>query len=192
MTSRSGIPRFGRARWYAGSPYGTTVFRPSLPPDSSTTTRMRSGCFSTLVPWSACAVSAAVVRETNIGRAAPTPIPYRPRVRKSRREQLHAIRHLCCLIRSDLTELVLRRAQHQIEQLAQRRLQLFARPQLGRAEPVPEKADEDGPFLLAEADTQEPAKAHVDSLVHRRRVRVGQDLRQVDRGNAPRDRLRSL
>ena len=67
-------------------PYGTTVFRPSLPPDSSITTRIRSGCFSTLVPSSACAASAADVRLKTSGSPAPTPMPYNPRTRKSRRE----------------------------------------------------------------------------------------------------------
>jgi hypothetical protein len=46
MLSSSAIafstPNVGRNDRYAGSAYGTTVLRPSFPPASSTTTRVRS------------------------------------------------------------------------------------------------------------------------------------------------------
>src|SRR4029453_6517785 len=50
------------------------------------TTRMRLGCFSTLVPCSACAESAADVRLRIDGNTPPTPMPYIPRTRKPRGE----------------------------------------------------------------------------------------------------------
>src|SRR5262245_2601146 len=106
-----------------------TVFKPSLPPVSSSTTRMRSGRCSTLVPSSACAVSAAEVRLRNSGSPAPTPIPYRPRARNSRREHPHVISLL-------LSKLVLRHAQHEIQQLAQRGLQRLTRLNLSAVQLV--------------------------------------------------------
>src|ERR1051325_10154092 len=72
---------------------------------------MRSGCVSMLVPWSACAVSAAVVRLRNTGSPAPRPMPYSPRARKSRREQENVMS----------VYLGFGGGEHEIEQLAQRR-----------------------------------------------------------------------
>src|SRR5687767_4234815 len=112
---------------------------------------MRSGWVSTLVPRSAWAVSAADVRFRTSGRPAPTPMPYSPWARNSRREQqprstcLRDIQNLIdrprnhestkpnmfffvfsCFRGRSLTDLVLGRAQNQIQQLPQRLLELVA------------------------------------------------------------------
>ena len=112
------------------------MFRPSLPPESSTTTRMRSGLVSMLVPSSAWAARAAEVRLSSIGSVAPTPRPYMPLTRNSRREHPHLNRaivvsptpHVAAAPRvssySGSGQLILRRAQNQIQQRAQRRLGL--------------------------------------------------------------------
>src|ERR1700733_14365365 len=95
-----------------------TGFRPSLPPESSSTTRIRSGRRSTLVPSSAWAVRAADVRLRKTANGAPMPAPDSPRRRKSSRQHERFIRHLGLL-----AELIFRRAEHEVQQLSKRRLE---------------------------------------------------------------------
>src|SRR5258706_5063190 len=168
------------------------------------TTRIRSGCFSTLVPCSACAVSTADVRLKTKGSPAPTPIPYNPRARKSRREQpqpnciclrdisnssllyvVSAFRRTFCgpakaghYVR--LAQLIFRRTQHEIKQLTERFLQLLAGPDAGRAKLVAEEGHQEAPLFVRKCDGQKPVDEIIHDLVDGVRTGRAGHRREVD------------
>src|SRR5450432_1386700 len=74
-------PTVGRAVAYAGSAYGTTVLRPSLPPASCRTTRTRS-------LWMPSMPAANTPLARTGGTITPLAAPTRPAARKSRRVTL--------------------------------------------------------------------------------------------------------
>src|ERR1700680_2813985 len=74
-------PTVGRAVAYAGSAYGTTVLRPSLPPASWRTT-------STRLLWMPLMPAANTPLASTGGTITPPATPTRPAARKSRRVTL--------------------------------------------------------------------------------------------------------
>src|SRR5207302_2554029 len=78
------IPRLGRAVAYAGSAYGTTALRPSLPPPSWRTTRTRS-------LWMPSLVAASTPLASTAGTVMPTAVDSSPLARKSRRVSIGSV-----------------------------------------------------------------------------------------------------
>src|SRR5207248_1808893 len=149
--------RVGRSFAYSGSLKGTTVLRPSLPPVSSTTTRMVS-----LAPLLPAGPAARAVRPRKVGTVSPQPTsPAEARVdlRKSRRSVVtEGSSNRVGRWRPGLIELELREGQDEVAQGPHGVVGgVLGRPVDGGlpGAGLPEVAEQPGPRLLGDVPLEE-------------------------------------
>ena len=142
-------------------------------PTVRATTRMRSGCFSMLVPCSACAASAADVRLENERQPGADADAVQPASEKVATRAIAAdvvVMVTCSLSRSGLepirlSHLILGRAEHQIQQFAQRVFELSPGCTTSSRACRAETSTSAARSFAASGTLQEPRGEMIDDLV---------------------------